>query len=203
MEGLMLLERGDSLTVRNIVLMVAPALDYNPRRIKQFINLFRLKAYIAYETGLFRRPKPGSPYSRLTFEQLGKFVAIGLRWPRLPAELDDDRGLLQRLQKIADGGHPLAGDGAVERWRHRAELMNLLKFGSGVGDLFDQDRLTDMGRYSLGALDVGRLLQVSPRVNRPAPPRSAERNAPAAPPAVIEPSQGPAEAAAQGEAAVS
>jgi hypothetical protein len=178
-EGLMLLERGDSLTVRNIVLMVAPALDYNPRRIKQFINLFRLKAYIAYETGLFRRPRAGSPFDALTFQQLGKFVAISLRWPRLLADLDEDYGLLQRLQKIANGEHPPAGDQAVDHWRQRDELMNLLKFGcGGVEDLFDQDRLSDMGRYSLGALDVSKLLQVSPRVNRATPARVTPPSAP-------------------------
>ncbi|MCZ8163071.1 MAG: P-loop NTPase fold protein, partial [Microcystis sp. LE19-196.1B] len=43
----------DSQTVRNVIMMVAPALDYNPRRIKHFINVFRLKVYIANETGLF------------------------------------------------------------------------------------------------------------------------------------------------------
>lgn len=178
-EGLMLLERGDSPTVRNIVLMVAPALDYNPRRIKQFINLFRLKAYIAYETGLFRRPKPGSAFSELTMEQLGKFVAICLRWPRLLPDLDDDRGLLQRLQRLANGQYSEPGDQAVESWSKRPELMTLLKFGNDIKfDPFNPKRIGDPPRYSLAALDVGRLLQVSPRVNRPAPPRSAAPNAP-------------------------
>ena len=45
------------MTVRNIVQMVAPTLEYNPRRVKQFINMFRLKALIAAETGLFDAPR--------------------------------------------------------------------------------------------------------------------------------------------------
>ena len=199
----MLLERGDSVTVRNIVLMVAPALDYNPRRIKQFINLFRLKAYIAFETGLFRRPRAGSPFEALTFQQLGKFVAISLRWPRLLADLDEDYGLLQRLQQIANGEPPSAGDQAVDHWRQRDELMNLLKFGCGsVEDLFDQHRLSDRGRYSLAALDVSKLLQVSPRVNRAAsaaPPPAAAK----VPPTATEPSTRLVESAAQDEATFS
>ncbi|HEY0170288.1 MAG TPA: P-loop NTPase fold protein, partial [Pyrinomonadaceae bacterium] len=198
-ESLMLLERGDSLTVRNIVLMVAPALDYNPRRIKQFINLFRLKVYIAFETGLFRRPRAGSPFDALTFQQLGKFVAIGLRWPRLLADLDEDYGLLQRLQEVANGGYPLAGDQAVHHWQQRGELMNLLRFGCvGVEDLFDQDRLSDMGRYSLDRLDVGKLLRVSPPVERALPPARLKAR-----PADTEPSPGLVESAEQDEAAFS
>ncbi|MET0625770.1 MAG: hypothetical protein ABW250_22740, partial [Pyrinomonadaceae bacterium] len=166
-EGLMLLEKGDSPTVRNIVLMAAPALDYNPRRIKQFINLFRLKAYIAYETGLFRRPRAGSPYSALTLEQLGKFVAIGLRWPRLLADLDDDYELLQRLQRATDGSPTDEGDEAVANWRQRPELMSLLRLGLvGRRDPFNRKNPIDPDRYSLAGLDVSRLLQVSPRAMR-------------------------------------
>jgi hypothetical protein len=165
----MLLEKGDSLTVRNIVLMAAPALDYNPRRIKQFINLFRLKAYIAYETGLFRRPRAGSPHTGLTLEQLGKFVAVGLRWPRLLADLDD-----------ANGENQIADDQGVTFWRERPELMSLLKFGLEDGpDPFDKDRPADPGRYSLAGLDVSKLLQVSPRARRGAvaePPTGATAN---------------------------
>ena len=52
--------------------MVAPALESNPRRLKQFVNLFRLRAYIAGEIGAFDEVGGRT----LTLPQLGKFVAI-------------------------------------------------------------------------------------------------------------------------------
>ena len=76
----------DSQTVRNVIMMVAPALDYNPRRIKHFINVFRLKVYIANETGLFfeeRDENDNLLVPSLTFEQLGKFTDSSLKWPLL------------------------------------------------------------------------------------------------------------------------
>ncbi len=67
--------------------MVLPALDYNPRRIKQFINLFRLKAFIAIETGLFCSNVSDSSKTPLSLEKLGKFVAITLKWPLIISDL--------------------------------------------------------------------------------------------------------------------
>jgi hypothetical protein len=90
----------DSQTVRDILMMVAPALDYNPRRIKQFINLFRLKVYIASLTGLFDQieDSEGNVIQKpLTFEQLGKFVAINLRWPLFLLELENDPQLFKNF----------------------------------------------------------------------------------------------------------
>lgn len=58
--------------------MVAPAFDYNPRMVKTFVNLFRLRTMLAAEVGLF--DEEGAD---LTEEQLAKFVAISLEWPPL------------------------------------------------------------------------------------------------------------------------
>lgn len=208
-EGILLREQGDSLTVRNIVLMVAPALDYNPRRIKQFINLFRLKAYIAYETGLFRRPRAGSPHSELTLEQLGKFVAIGLRWPRLLAELDEEHTLLAELQTLAAGDAKESSSRAVNNWRERDELMRLLGFGcTGLSPDLDPSRVNP-DRYSLAALDVRKLLEVSPRVQRgvpAAPPQALKAETPTpvrpAAPALPETTASLTEATTQSETAI-
>ncbi|MBW4630208.1 MAG: hypothetical protein KME49_33040 [Brasilonema octagenarum HA4186-MV1] len=84
--------------------MVASALDNNPRRLKQFLNLFRLKTYIASNTGLFdevvdkSQNKPNEP---LTLEQLGKFTAICVKWPQLLIDLETNPQLLNKLQKFA------------------------------------------------------------------------------------------------------
>jgi hypothetical protein len=76
--------QGDSEKVRRVAMMIASALDPNPRRLKQFINLFRLQAYIANELGFFDADQPAG--RRVTFEQLDKFVAISLKWPALLAD---------------------------------------------------------------------------------------------------------------------
>ena len=79
---------GDSDTIREIVLLVSPALNYNPRRILQFINLFRLRTFIACDTALLDHETALSDQHALTLQQLGKFVAISLRWPLLLTDLD-------------------------------------------------------------------------------------------------------------------
>lgn len=159
----------DSATVRKIVQMVAPALGYNPRRIKQFINMFRLKALIAAETGLFDAPKSGPSHKGLTLPQLGKFVAISLMWPRLLTDLDQDNSLLRELDKWATGQDYVVKP-AFAKWMRESDLENLLKYG-GVGDKdpFDDKKPADHSRYSLSNVDVSSLLRITPPVTQPPP----------------------------------
>ncbi len=85
-------------------MMVAPALDYNPRRIKHFINVFRLEVYIASETGLFFQERDEDDnllYPSLTLEQLGKFNAISLKLTLLLSDLENDQQILAKLEKFA------------------------------------------------------------------------------------------------------
>lgn len=100
-EKIILTVTGDSQTIHDIVLMVGPALDNNPRRLKQFINLFRLRAFIANETGLFDVSEDSTSNESLTLEQLGKFVAIYLKWPLLIRDLEKNRTLLTELQFLS------------------------------------------------------------------------------------------------------
>jgi hypothetical protein len=170
--------------VSDILRMVAPAFDYNPRRLKQFINAFRLKTFIASRTGLFDPPVDDSKYDQLTPQQLGKFVAISLRWPLLLADLDNERDLLSELQrrvlrgdtiKLIESQHQDGRDGisdALLRWYRRASLRQLL-----LAQLIKEDGAPvapEIARnYSLEKLDVSKLLQVSP------PTRPAAATSPA------------------------
>lgn len=86
-----IVEGQDSPRFRKIVKIVAPAFDDNPRRLKQFINLLRLRAHIAGETGLF---------TGLTLEQLGKFIAITLRWPRFVRYCELNPQILSELHDM-------------------------------------------------------------------------------------------------------
>ncbi|WP_394834369.1 KAP family NTPase [Pendulispora rubella] len=70
----------DSRQVRDITLAAARAFDFNPRKVKQFLNLFRLRAFIAWQTG--RLELGGSAREgRMTLSQLADQTALTLRCP--------------------------------------------------------------------------------------------------------------------------
>ncbi|WP_286824198.1 SUMF1/EgtB/PvdO family nonheme iron enzyme [Microcystis sp. LSC13-02] len=154
----------DSPTVRNVIMMVAPALDYNPRRIKHFINVFRLKVYIANETGLFfeeRDEDNNLLYPSLTFEQLGKFTAISLKWPLLLSDLENDKQILAKLEKFAlDEEKTQEYEESIRYWGSHTKLKALMAYG--------HEESAANSKFSFAALNVDKLLQVSPRVIRPA-----------------------------------
>lgn len=149
----------DSEIVRNIALMVASALDYNPRRWKQFINLFRLKAYIAASTNLItaNAVKNNSPNRYLTLEQLGKFTAISIRWPRLVADLNTDHQLLKNLQEGTSYNPPYFSryNEATQYWGSKQKLLELLRYPADNRPLEE--------KYSFANVDVETLLQISPQ----------------------------------------
>lgn len=153
----------DSKDVQGIVKMAAPSLSYNPRRIKQFINLFRLQAYIAYETQ--RLILPESSKEGITLEQLGKFVAIALGWPLFLAAFEKDSSLLKDIveeaEKPGKQSRPLPDK--IRHWAEDRKLMDLVKFGccdkDGKRDIFG------WSTYTLSrANNVEKLLQVSPKI---------------------------------------
>jgi hypothetical protein len=125
----------DSDRIRAIVSMVAPSLQNNPRRIKQFLSLFRITTYIASSTGLFSEQQgasgPEGVEDIVTLEKLGKFVAITLGWPLLRADMDFDRDLLSDLQSVACNEKPItpSSSRALVWWASDANLMELLRVG--------------------------------------------------------------------------
>jgi putative sterol carrier protein len=157
-ESFTLLAAGDSETIREIVLSVAPALDYNPRRLKQFMNLFRLRVFIAAETGLFDLSEDPSTERALTLQQLGKFTALLLRWPLLISELDQDPALLARIENLIINDQ---FTDAAERWSYDDGLRSLIRAGC-IGPNGELSK--NLQLWSLANLRVAKLLQVSPRV---------------------------------------
>ncbi|MEM9809112.1 MAG: GUN4 domain-containing protein, partial [Cyanobacteria bacterium P01_D01_bin.56] len=148
----------DSEAIQQIILKVAPALDYNPRRIKQFINLFRLKVFIAYNTGLFDQLNHGENEENdsnaseavsqsLTLEQLGKFTALCMLYPLLRIDLEDNHALLANLQRYAlnpswpnsksdeeeshsaDTAKQENYDNTTKYWGSNPKLIQLLRIG--------------------------------------------------------------------------
>jgi len=148
---------GDDPSFRAIVLMVSRAFDYNPRRVKQFVNIFRLRAATARVTGLYDA-------IGLTFGQLGKFVGIGLGWPLLIRDIERRPGLLEELVGEAESDGDEKNDAKENRqgfgeWADDGKLMELVK--AGFEDEKDAERYQE---FSLKELNVERLLQVAPSV---------------------------------------
>jgi len=187
----------ESGLVHDLAVLLAPVFGNNPRRIKQFLNVLRLRALIAHETGGFRAPR-GQERTALTLEQLEKFVALSLRFPLLVDELSAEKPLLAALEAAAlrsparaDGNangasNEKAGrkaNGAANgkagrtsadvasRWLDTAPKLRLL-MRTGL------DR-PDSWRYSLAGLEVLQLLRVSPPVRPTAPAKEAGDASPA------------------------
>jgi hypothetical protein len=140
---------GDSDRVRDIAMMVAKALGANPRRLKQFINLFRLQSYIANELGFFDERRPAA--ERITFEQLGKFVAVSLWWPALLADFAERPDLLREIQQLSITDNPSAS-ATARRWVREKGLKNFFLYGIDQPD-----------SYSLANEVLYQLLSISPQ----------------------------------------
>jgi hypothetical protein len=150
----------DAPVVREIAGAVAPHLGNNPRRIKQFINLLRLRACVAYETGLIPELGGSQNTSRVALCRLGKFTAISLQSPRLLTDLLREPSLLAALQREALGQ---SVDEAQQTdrfnwWVADRELKALLRHGCCE---VDGDEGSD---WLLDGPGIARLLEVSPPV---------------------------------------
>lgn len=119
------------------------------RRAKQFVNLFRLRVLIAFETGLFEA-KNGR--RSITPEQIGKFTVISMMWPQLIKDALQTPVLLSELENGVS--RPEGDEKAFNRWHERRDLMALLQIGV-KGENVDN-------AWSLKDLDLDILLRVSP-----------------------------------------
>ena len=81
----------DQLNVQEAVKQSAVYLQANPRKIKQFINNFRLYALIAQKRGLF-----GS--NGFTIGTLANAVTIGMRWPDVATNITRDKSFCKTLR---------------------------------------------------------------------------------------------------------
>jgi hypothetical protein len=163
----------DSEEILNIVARVAPALGNNPRRVKLFLNLFRLRLLTAVETGLLDegggltpkervrmnlRVDPMSDQENLTLDQLGTFVALSLRWPLLLAEAAENALLIKALENEQSS--------VPDRWMGEPQLLEFLS-GNQNG--------------KLGEVDIRRLLRALPQVRTVGRTFQLEFNASSAP----------------------
>jgi hypothetical protein len=124
----------DASRFMQLVQEFAPLLDFNPRKIKVFTNILRLRMCIAYETGLFE--------TDLKWEQFAFFTAITTHWPEMIGDLVRNPKLLSRLYNTST-----ADTDDVTYWRSKTTLMEFIR----------------SGRADLSSLDVEPLLAIMPR----------------------------------------
>ncbi len=146
----------------HILEMVAPALDRNPRRMKQFINQFRFQRTIGKRTGLFSYNKGTAPENMWNCKKLAKFVAISINWNAIIAALNSNRMLLTHLQEYVLL-QPKNEDKNLEEWVQDKRLIELLKYGC----VEESNPSQNAAEYTLSGLDLSKLLQVSPVVVYP------------------------------------
>ena len=140
--------RTDSKEIATLSELVAPLFENNPRRLKQFLNVFRLQAYIAHQTGLFEEQP--SAAATLTLQKLAKVVAILLRYPRLATALRDRPTLLATLEDYATAkanpspadwqqDHYTGDDFEMRRYTIEGPLITLLAHDSASPDCSIRD----------------------------------------------------------------
>jgi len=91
----------------------------NPRRIKQFLNAFRLRVYIAVETGLLDEV---SGKRELGLEHLGAFTAISLKYPELLLDAADRRTLLSEIERYEPDDLPNLPP-LIRKWVEYEDLL--------------------------------------------------------------------------------
>jgi hypothetical protein len=97
--------------------MVAPAVGFNPRRLKKFLNLLRFRYCVAFETDVL---------GLWTIPRLAKVVAIELYWPMLLDDLLARRVHLFELYR--DAGSSRMSE-SMRRQPRSAQLTMLLRAG--------------------------------------------------------------------------
>jgi hypothetical protein len=93
----------ESQRIRDVVMMVREILDHSPRRIKNFLNSFRLSLYIASAQGLLDIDRTTGK-AEVTPESLGKFLALTTRYPELMAISIEEPDFFGKLELLLNLG---------------------------------------------------------------------------------------------------
>jgi hypothetical protein len=85
----------DSEEVRLAIRQAVPYLGYNPRKIKRFINVFRLQSLIANRRGLLHR-------NIVELDVLSKWLLVATLWPDAVEAIVSDQNFAKRLYDAYD-----------------------------------------------------------------------------------------------------
>jgi hypothetical protein len=143
--------KDDSRMLDRMIDMADCVFEHNPRNVKQFVNMFRLQAFIANETGLFGSDKVSA--GGLTIPQLGKFVLLNMRWPQFIGAASSDTELIASLETEGDRRAKQQSEpGDSNPWTADRHLVQLLNFG-----------VRDYGpEYSMSGMNFATLNEIVP-----------------------------------------
>ena len=117
----------ESKRIRDVVMMVRGFLEHSPRRIKNFLNSFRLSLYIASAQGLLDVDRETGE-SEVTPERLGKFLALTTRYPELIATAVENGKLFDDLE-FSLIWNDVPKDEQAKEWLNRPGVRGLLGYG--------------------------------------------------------------------------
>jgi hypothetical protein len=152
----------ESDRIRSIVLSVSGILGHNPRRIKAFLNRFRLSLYIASSQGLLDKD-PSTGKAEVTPETLGKFIALTSAYPDILAEFLASPSLFSLLEFYLTWDEAKESEKAyIFSWLNKPGIRALV---SPPKPLTVEWQKT----YSLAEFPVSKFLRILPPI--PAPPK--------------------------------
>lgn len=159
----------ESDRIRSVVLSVREILGHNPRRIKAFLNRYRLSIYIASSQGLLDKDS-STGKAEVTLETLGKFIALASAYPDILAESLANPSLFSDLEFYLTWEHgrnvnQLAIKDYVEPWLRRPGVRALVSPPKALTVKWEET-------YSLAGFPVSKFLRILPPI--PAP---SKRNA--------------------------
>lgn len=169
----------DSPALVELTRTLAPSLDNNPRRLKQFFNLLRLHAYLGHQSGLFDTV---GGRRGVHLEQLAKILVLYLRWPRALTELLLGGLRLNVMENASFDWQVSTTNETEQKWLPVLRLLlraGLSDPGATEGDLAATMRA--MSEWSLTGLDLELITRVAPRlptVAWPETPVQPERSTP-------------------------
>lgn len=166
------LESGaESQRIRDVVMMVREVLEYSPRRIKTFLNAFRLALYIASAQGLLDVDQRTGE-AEVTPERLGKFLVLTTRYPEFRPIVDRDSAFLRRLENLALSGEPDANE-LYRAWLDKPGVRRLMSHG-----IIDKTMTMEwLRQYSMANFPSWKFATILPSIPRPTDPRQPARPA--------------------------
>ena len=158
----------ESQRIKDIVMMVREVLEYSPRRIKTFLNAFRLSLYIASAQGLLDIDEETGK-SEVTPEKLGKFLALTSRYPDLREIVLQDLAFFGTLEDTLELRHM----GKIEEaelepralWLKKPGVSDLLRHGQQEMSSFDWSNT-----YSLHLFPAEKFYSILPSIPPPNTP---------------------------------
>jgi len=119
-----LVAESDADVLETVLPIVVDMLHRNPRRIKQFVNQFRLQSLVGFGIGLFRDSddRPAS----LTPLLLAKLLALQMEFPQLARDLSANPQLLWQVESKVTNRGDISQSELSELWGSIPAVASLL-----------------------------------------------------------------------------